>query len=262
MSDPRAFYDDLAEDYERIYADWDASVRGQGALIERWLREGDDAARADAPLRVLDVACGMGTQAIGLALRGHAVIARDLSPKLVERAREAAARLGASLDLGTADMREPAPGTGFDAVIALDNALPHLDTDDDLQRALRAARDALRPGGRYLASIRDYDRLADERPTLEPPRVLGEGASRRIVLQHWEWDADGAGYDLDLLIVARDETGAWSLRARRGRYRALRRAALEGAAERAGLVEPRWIEPEESGFYQPLFGAHRPPSGD
>jgi glycine/sarcosine N-methyltransferase len=260
VSDPRAFYDDLAEDYELLFADWEASVRWQGELIERWLCGA--AGSPDSPLRILDIACGMGTQAIGLALRGHAVTGRDLSPGLVERAREAARRHRIPLDLGVGDMREPAPKTGFDAVIALDNALPHLDSDDDLERALRAARDALRPGGRFLTSIRDYDRLAEARPCIDPPRVLGEGAARRIVLQHWDWDEDGAGYDLDLLILRREERDRWTLRARRGRYRALRRETLERAAERAGLTATRWVEPADSGFYQPLFEARRPTPGE
>jgi SAM-dependent methyltransferase len=239
-------------------------VRGQGELIEGWL--------GAPPLRILDVACGMGTQAIGLALRGHEVVARDLSPALIERARHQARRFAVRLDLAVADMRDlsafvdsTTDADGFDAVIALDNALPHLDTDADLELALRSARQALRPGGRYLASLRDYDRLVEERPRLDPPRVLGEGASRRIVLQHWEWDEDGSGYALDHLILRQVGIGdgvgdarSWTLRARRGRYRALRRASLEGAAERAGLTALRWMEPAESGFYQPIFEARRP----
>jgi SAM-dependent methyltransferase len=266
LNDTRAFYDDLAEDYDLIFADWEASVRRQGELIDGWLgaRQKDP-----APLRILDVACGMGTQAIGLALRGHRVVGRDLSPRLVERAREAALRFGVELDLGVADMRDldrggdldPVddrdPVDEFDAVLALDNALPHLEADEDLERTLRAARQALRPGGTFLASIRDYDRLRVERPTLDPPRVLGGPDDRRIVLQAWEWDDDGKGYSLDLLILRRSAEGAWTLRSRTGRYRALLRAELDAAARRAGLSAARWIEPVESGFYQPVFEARR-----
>ncbi len=42
------------------------------------------------------------------------------------------------------------------------------------------------------------------------------------------------------------------------RLRALRRDELLGAAARAGLVAARWLEPAESGFYQPLLVAARP----
>lgn len=66
------FYDELADDYHLIYADWDASIRRQGAALDALI--GQD--RAD----VLDCACGIGTQAIGLALRGHRVTGTDLTP--------------------------------------------------------------------------------------------------------------------------------------------------------------------------------------
>ena len=83
MDETRSFYDQLASDYHLIYADWDASVRGQGEFLTSLVSE-------DA--RVLDIACGMGTQSIGLALAGHDVVGRDLSPAFVERAVSEARR--------------------------------------------------------------------------------------------------------------------------------------------------------------------------
>jgi hypothetical protein len=66
----RDFYDSLADEYEGIFADWDASIRSQAEVIGRLL--------GATPDPVLDIAAGMGTQSIGLALRGHRVVARDL----------------------------------------------------------------------------------------------------------------------------------------------------------------------------------------
>ena len=57
------FYDELAGDYPLIYADRDASVRRQGDALDALI--GQDG------VTVLDCSCGIGTQAIGLALRGH-----------------------------------------------------------------------------------------------------------------------------------------------------------------------------------------------
>jgi hypothetical protein len=56
------FYDELADDYHLIYSDWDASIRRQGDDLDALI--GQDRAA------VLDCSCGIGTQAIGLALRG------------------------------------------------------------------------------------------------------------------------------------------------------------------------------------------------
>src|SRR5215468_9252965 len=83
-----AFYDQLAAQFHLVYGDWRGrAVPHQGAVFDAVLR----AALGPGPFTVLDCACGIGTQAIGLALLGHQVHATDLSPRAVDRAaREAA----------------------------------------------------------------------------------------------------------------------------------------------------------------------------
>ena len=103
-TNPRDFYDALASDYHLIFEDWDASVRRQGAFIHSLLG-------GHAPHRILDLACGMGTQALGLAQLGHAVTARDLSPALVQRAKIEAGQMGVVLEVVVGDMRRPCPLT-------------------------------------------------------------------------------------------------------------------------------------------------------
>jgi glycine/sarcosine N-methyltransferase len=249
--DVRLFYDELAADYDAIFADWDASVRRQGKVLAALL--------SDVEGPILDVTSGMGTQAIGLALAGRQVIARDLSPALIERGRREAVRLGAVVDFAVGDMRiaHADDAERFGAVIAMDNALPHLLTDQELRAALAACRAALRPDGRFIASLRDYDSLARTQPPLDEPQLLGTAPARRLVTQIWTWAADGRSYALEHLILRESPSGEWSGRARRGRYRALLRAELEVAARAAGLVDGRWLTPEQSGFYQPVFIAGR-----
>ena len=93
MSDPsvRAFYDALAPDYHRIFADWDVSMAHQAAVLGALVRED----LGPGPHRVLDCSCGIGTQAIGLALAGHRVVGSDLSPVAAARATQEAAARGA-----------------------------------------------------------------------------------------------------------------------------------------------------------------------
>ena len=63
------FYDGLAADYHLIYRDWEEAVERQGRVLDGLIRE----ALGEGPREVLDCACGIGTQAIGLAMRGHRV---------------------------------------------------------------------------------------------------------------------------------------------------------------------------------------------
>src|ERR1700712_3029042 len=122
--DPQALYDELAPDYDALHVDWRASVRLQGEVLDRLIR----GELGDAPQRVLDCSCGIGTQAIGLALRGHDVLATDLSPGAVERAAREAAALGAPLRPGVADFpRLPEQvGGAFACVLTCDNSVAHL----------------------------------------------------------------------------------------------------------------------------------------
>ena len=250
-----AFYDSLADDYQALFADWDASVRRQGEVIDRLVR----AALAGGAATVFDATCGIGTQAIGLALLGHRVTASDLSGKAVERAGQEAARLGAAIEFLVSDMRclPPTLAGAFDVAISFDNALPHLVDQADLDAALRGLHRVLRPDGLLLASIRDYDTILRTRPTGEATRMSGRPGQRRVVAQAWDWDEHEPTYRLHEFVVQESPDGAWSARHLEAPYRALRRSELEAAASAAGFREIRWLEPPETGYYQPIVAGRR-----
>lgn len=250
--DALSFYNQLAANYHLIFTDWDQSIERQGAALDRVIRS----YLHDQTLRVLDCAAGIGTQAIGLARRGYAVHATDLSPAAIARAAQEAARRGVALSTGVADLRalaEQVPGV-FDVVLACDNALPHLLEDAELRLAAENMRARLRPGGLLLLSIRDYDQLRLERPRTTPPVVVDGPDGRRIVFQVWDWAPDNATYTLELFLVQRDGDG-WRTSSYRTRYRALERAELDAILAQAGFMDLRWHLPQDTGFHQPLIAA-------
>jgi SAM-dependent methyltransferase len=248
---PAEFYDELAADYHLIFADWDASITWQAEVVTGLLR----AHHGLTSGTVLDASCGIGTQAIGLALAGFAVTATDISPASVERcAREAEAR-GLDITTGMADLRVlDVDGAGqFEAVVAFDNALPHLLDDDGLRAACAAMRRVLRPGGALLALIRDYDAVLRERPSGDVPRRFATDTGERIVFQVWEWESDDR-YGMRHFIMDGTASG-WAVTERRTTYRALSRAALTDAMRGAGFTDIVWEMPEQTGFYQPVLSA-------
>jgi glycine/sarcosine N-methyltransferase len=248
--DAQAFYDDLAPDYDALHADWRNSVEWQGKVLDALIRS----ELGGAPQRVLDCSCGIGTQAIGLALRRHDVLATDLSPASVERARREAAALGAVLATGVADftrLPEQVAGT-FDCVLSCDNSVAHLHGDDDLARFAAGVAAKLRPGGLAVVSLRDYEALRAERVSGHPVRV-GPGT---ISFQVWDWDDDGRGYELSQFTL-RGAGETWHTACRRTRLRALLRGELCGALGAAALSEVRWRTPDETGYYQPIVTARR-----
>ena len=177
------FYDGLAVDYHLIYADrWEQSLKRQGHALDALIRSLLPGARD-----VLDCSCGVGTQAIGLSLRGYRVIGTDISERSLKRAADTAGRLNAPLTVAAADFRDLSEVAGdFDVVISCDNAVPHL--LHEIDRAVAEMHKEARPGGLLVISIRDYDRALIQRPAVAPPLDI-PGPPRRVVVRLNEWDS-------------------------------------------------------------------------
>ncbi|GGD90297.1 class I SAM-dependent methyltransferase [Paenibacillus nasutitermitis] len=254
--DVSSFYDELADSYHLIYEDWNAAIARQGDILNRFIR-----ARMDDPqsrgISLLDCSCGIGTQTIGLAERGFAVTATDISPRSVARARSEAAKLGLAITFGIADFRTlqlDVPGR-FDVVLSADNALPHLLADEEILLALRNMAAKLQDDGLLVLTIRDYDMLIAEKPEATQPRVMDQG--KRIVFQVWDWSGDGRTYTTNHFIVQEGEGGQWQTEHHRTVYRALLRHELGALLEQAGLSHIQWHTPAESGYYQPIVTARK-----
>nr|BFD95385.1 class I SAM-dependent methyltransferase [Kitasatospora sp. Xyl93] len=249
------FYDDFADDYHLLYSDWNASLAHQGAALDALIRTD----LGDRPAEVLDCACGIGTQAIGLAALGHRVTGTDLSPVAVARAAAEAAERGLRLPAAAADMRElPFPDGRFDVVVCADNTLPHLLTAEDVRTALGEMRRVLRPGRLLLVTTRPYDELRRARPASTAPQTAEHGGRRSVAFQLWQWHEDGERYDLELFQLLPDTSGEWQVSVRRSTYWALIQEQLSAFATEAGLAGIHWEQPAGTGFVQPVLIARAP----
>jgi len=241
---PAAFYDGLAPHYHLLYADWEGSVDRQGAALAALLAElgvhpGD---------RVLDAACGIGTQTIGLALRGYAMSGSDLSPGAVERARAELTQRGLSAPVAVADLRTlGTAGEPFAAVLACDNAVPHLLTDAEILAAFRSCHGALRPGGALVLSVRDYAVVPRQAPTVQPYGLRRDGDRRVVAVQAWEWDGDH--YDIRLYLTT-DNAGVCTTHVLHSRYYAVSTARLLELMTEAGFAR---VERRDGVLFQPVL---------
>jgi glycine/sarcosine N-methyltransferase len=246
------FYDDLADHYHLIFEDWDRSILRQAAILSP-LMERYVSGRA---LRILDCACGIGTQTIGLSMRGHHLVGSDLSPASVARARREVESKELAIPFYVADMRDrnAIPQTEFDVVLAADNALPHLLLQEDRDVAIQAMASKVRDGGILMLTIRDYDHLVQSRPATLAPSFYGERPDRRIVHQIWDWE--GNDYDVHLYLSL-EGPSRWGVRHFLSRYHALLRQELATSLRLAGLSDFEWLEPAETSFYQPILIARK-----
>jgi glycine/sarcosine N-methyltransferase len=251
MPSVEEFYDGLADDYELVWGgSWDGVVEEHGAVLDQIIR-----ARLESAADVLDCACGIGTQALGLARRGYHVRGTDLSAGAVARARREAERLGLSASFGISDFRDlEEVADHYDVVVCCDNALPHLLHDHEIKSALRAMRSKTRPGGLLIASTRDYDRALIERPVIAAP-ILVPGPPRRLLLRLHDWEGPESSFYTVRFLVLTEQDAGWRVAEHAARYRAITRQRLADLALAAGWTDVQWQEPRSSGFFQPLLHA-------
>ena len=147
--------------------------------------------------RVLDAGCGTGALAVEAARRGAQVVAIDLSPTLVDLARERLPAIagGGSIEFRSGDMLDDALGA-FDHVVAMDSLIHY--RAPDIVAAL--ARLAPRTSGSIvftaaprtpasmmmLAAGRLFPR-GDRSPAIEPvaPEALHRLMGEHPALQGW-----------------------------------------------------------------------------
>jgi len=245
------FYDELAPFYHLIFPDWEASIRRQAEALDQVIRE----RWGDGRLSILDVACGIGTQALGLAALGHRVTASDVSAGAVERARREAAARGLAVRCSVADMRQAAAhhGEQFDLVIACDNSVPHLLTDEDLLAVFGQLLACTRPGGGCLISVRDYDGEERAGVHVKPYGIRDEGGVRYLVWQVWEFH--GPIYDLAMYFVEDRGGPNCTTRVMRSQYYAVGTDKLMELMRQAGFAQ---VERLDGRFYQPILVGRRP----
>src|SRR6266516_7239195 len=132
-------YDHFTAHYK--YEFWTAQ------LLEVLEREGLRGAR-----RLLDVGCGTGKSFLPMLARGWEVLGCDISTSMLELARQ---KVGGSVHLEIADMRQMPMFGEFDLVWALDDAINYLLSVGELERALRGMRDNLAPSGLLLFDVNE-----------------------------------------------------------------------------------------------------------
>jgi SAM-dependent methyltransferase len=248
MSD---FYDQMASLYHLIYPNWDESIERQAEQLstiisQRW---------GAGSKTILDVSCGIGTQAIGLAKRGFKVTGSDLSTRASARAKVEAQHRAVEIDFSVCDMRaiQAHHQCQFDVVVSCDNSITHLLSDDDLLLALRQMYDCTRPGGGCLLTVRDYDR--EERGTglVKPYGVREEGEKRYIIFQ--VWDFVGRVYDMAMYFVVDDRTSQQLVtHVMRTQYNAVGTDHLLTLMRRVGFTG---VERLDGRFYQPVLVGNR-----
>jgi glycine/sarcosine N-methyltransferase len=228
-------YDAFSTDYDR-FVNWNNRLAVELPWIEQQLQILQTPNQA--PARVLDAACGTGMHAIALAQRGYAAAGADLSPAMVERARQNAARAGVSVRFeaaGFGGLAQTFGKGGFDAVLCLGNSLPHVLSPGELAGAVEDFAACLRPGGLLIVQNRNFDVVMASRERWMEPQAYQEGGQEWIFLRFYDYDPDGL-ITFNILTLHRQGMGVWTQQPTATRLRPLMQAELEAALRSAGFT--------------------------
>ena len=247
----QTFYENLATYYDKLFEDWQKTTCEQALILHKLFVDNG----FDKNAKLLDCACGIGTQSVGLASLGYDVTASDLSQNAIEQAKIKAQQNKVEIDFKVADFCSLAQTFNhkFDIIIAMDNALPHMLTQTALQKAIASITNQLNDNGIFVSSIRDYDELLKTKPTYSPPYVHKTKNGQRVCFQTWEWFDDN--YKLVQYIIDDDKT--LTTNKFECEYRATTRDQLTQLLLANGCRQVNWLFSEQTGFYQPIVIAKK-----
>ena len=171
-----AFYSGLCLEYVRGARDKELTRAELGFIQE--------AMGLPTRARALDVPCGSGRLALGLAKCGYRVTAVDQSAELIQIARQEAVGRGLDVALRQGDMRSlPEDGT-YDGAVCFWNSFGYFDDAGNLE-FLRAVSRSLKPGGRLVMDTPLLETLLLD--TVHEPRVW-EQAGELLALEERAYD--------------------------------------------------------------------------
>jgi ubiquinone/menaquinone biosynthesis C-methylase UbiE len=164
------FYEKLAPVYDEMTR-FRERLEPEQRVLETWARKYRWRA-------VLDTACGSGLHSVACARLGLEVVGVDISPAMIELARQHAAELGVQAQFLAAPMQDlpaylPQPHT-FDVVLCMGNSFPHLLTGHDCDQTLAGFDKLLNPGGTVIIQNINYDRVLAQQERVVAVNRAGE----------------------------------------------------------------------------------------
>jgi glycine/sarcosine N-methyltransferase len=161
IADAPSFYDDLADDYDRMTR-LSERIDGEMETFRRLTQRFDIRSAIDA-------GAGTGLHSIILSKLGFDVTAVDVSEKMIRRLESNARQFNANVRTVVSDFRDlpQALDRSFDAVFCLGNSIVHMYPDSNVLHALRGFRKMLRDGGVLILQLLNYYKILKEQRKIQ-----------------------------------------------------------------------------------------------
>ena len=229
-------YNSFADDYDR-FVNWPERLAFELPFIKGVLNR----AGSHYP-SVLDAACGTGQHALALAALGYNAAGADLSPGMIERARQNAAERELQVRFevaGFGELGETFRRGSFDSLLCLGNSLPHVPDQKELAIALLDFASVLKPGGLLLVQNRNFDQVLKQQARWMEPQGARESEREWLFLRFYDFLDDGT-IDFNILRLQRKIGTAWQMQVTQTRLLPLTQAELQDALLTAGFCKIEW----------------------
>lgn len=123
---------------------------------------------------VINYGCGTGRHDLALCRLGYQCTGIDMSPLMIEIARENAKNEAVTIDFSVADIRTYEPQGKYDAVISLFHVMSYQNSNQDIMDAFRAARQALDQGGIFLFDVWYGPGVLSDKPAVRVKEIEDE----------------------------------------------------------------------------------------
>jgi D-alanyl-D-alanine dipeptidase/SAM-dependent methyltransferase len=215
-------YDNLAEAYDALIS-WKRRLSREKPFFRRVFRK-------YGVRRVLDSACGTGMHAIAFHDWGYYAVGSDISARMIGKSRENAD--DRPFEFVQAGFTELGRTEGlFDAVTCLGNSLPHVLTDDELDRSLACMFDMLIPGGIVIIHGNNYDRILARRERFMPLAQGRYEGRDYLFVRFFDFD-DPLIFNV---VTLSKHNGRWRMFPDSSRHRALTHDLLLDRLQKAGF---------------------------
>ncbi len=182
------FYTEIAKYYDDIFP--------TGAAQLQLIRE----TAGKPPKEILDVACGSGGYSKSLSDRGYSITAIDLDEKMVQSLKEKDKKINSRV-LNMLNINDLS-GT-FDLIFCIGNSLVHLNSPDEIKLFLKSCKNKLKPDGKLILQIVNYDRILEKR-IKSLPNIKNE--EKKLTFErYYSYSPDQHKVDFRTILTVNDE---------------------------------------------------------
>ncbi len=168
------FFERLSESYDQLIS-WPTRIAAEGMFFKKLV--------SDNKLKSsLDVACSTGFHVIMLRRLGLDAVGIDVSPRMIEKARNNSVTCGVTVEYILGDFTNMSKrfSEGFDLITCLGDTVAHLKSGHDLKKLFQEVYKSLNPGGLFVIQARNYDFVLKHQARFTPPTGSRNGTDETL----------------------------------------------------------------------------------